>query len=55
MKLTDDGERCYQHARRVIDTWLALEDELSQTEDEPSGCFVCGRLMPLVRSSCWLR
>lgn len=37
MKLTDDGERCYQHARRVIDTWLALEDELSQTEDEPVG------------------
>lgn len=37
MKLTDDGERCYQHARRVIDSWLALEDELSQTEDEPVG------------------
>lgn len=37
MKLTDDGERCYQHARRVIDAWLALEDELSQTEDEPVG------------------
>lgn len=37
MKLTDDGERCYQHARRVIDAWIALEDELSQTEDEPVG------------------
>lgn len=37
MKLTDDGERCYQHARRVIDAWLALEDELSQAEDEPVG------------------
>lgn len=36
-KLTDDGERCYQHARRVIDSWLALEDEVGQTEDEPVG------------------
>ena len=34
-RLTDDGERCYQHARRVIDSWLALEDEVGQTEDEP--------------------
>ena len=25
MKLTDDGERCYQHARQVVDAWLALE------------------------------
>lgn len=25
MKLTDDGERCYQHARRVIDTGLRLK------------------------------
>lgn len=37
MKLTDDGERCYQHARRVIDSWHALEDEVGQTEDEPVG------------------
>lgn len=37
MKLTDDGERCYQHAKRVIDAWMTLEDELSQTEDEPVG------------------
>lgn len=37
MKLTDDGERCYQHARRVIDSWLALEDEVGQSEDEPVG------------------
>ncbi len=36
-KLTDDGERCYQHARRVIDSWLALEDEVGQSEDEPVG------------------
>ncbi len=37
MKLTDDGERCYQHAKRVIDAWVTLEDELSQAEDEPVG------------------
>jgi DNA-binding transcriptional LysR family regulator len=36
-RLTDDGERCYQHARRVIDSWLALEDEVGQSEDEPVG------------------
>jgi len=37
MKLTDDGERCYQHAKRLVDGWAALEDELSQAEDEPVG------------------
>ncbi|POP41945.1 LysR family transcriptional regulator [Superficieibacter electus] len=37
MKLTDDGERCYQHAKRVIDAWLALEDDLHTAEDEPVG------------------
>ena len=36
-RLTDDGERCYQHARRVIDSWLALEDEVGHAEDEPVG------------------
>lgn len=36
-RLTDDGEHCYQHARRVIDSWLALEDEVGQAEDEPVG------------------
>lgn len=36
-KLTDDGERCYQHARKVIDSWLALEDDVGQSEDEPVG------------------
>ncbi|MHA8114347.1 LysR family transcriptional regulator [Kosakonia cowanii] len=37
MKLTDDGERCYQHAKRVADAWVALEDDLSQSDDEPVG------------------
>ena len=37
MKLTDDGERGYQHAKKIIDAWLALEDGLNVTEDEPVG------------------
>lgn len=37
MKLTDDGERCYQHARQVVDAWLAMEDELQLTDDQPVG------------------
>lgn len=37
MKLTDDGERSYQHAKNIIDAWLALEDGLNVTEDEPVG------------------
>ena len=37
MKLTDDGERCYQHARQVVDAWLALEDEMSIADERPVG------------------
>ncbi|KNC09034.1 LysR family transcriptional regulator [Klebsiella sp. RIT-PI-d] len=37
MKLTDDGERCYQHAKKVIDAWLALEEELHGAEEDPVG------------------
>lgn len=37
MKLTDDGERCYQHARQVVDSWLALEDVLQITDEQPVG------------------
>ncbi|MRT51766.1 LysR family transcriptional regulator [Raoultella sp. RIT712] len=37
MKLTEDGERCYQHARQVMDAWLALEDDLSIADDRPVG------------------
>jgi DNA-binding transcriptional LysR family regulator len=37
MKLTDDGERCYQHARRLIENWQILEDEVSGARDEPAG------------------
>lgn len=37
MKLTDDGERCYRHARELIEGWLALEDDLQLSEDSPVG------------------
>jgi DNA-binding transcriptional LysR family regulator len=37
MKLTDDGERCYQHARQLVDSWLALEDDLQIVDDNPVG------------------
>lgn len=37
MKLTDDGERCYEHAKRLIERWYALEDELRLAGDEPVG------------------
>lgn len=37
MKLTDDGERCYQHAKTLIDGWNALEDDLNNAKDEPVG------------------
>jgi DNA-binding transcriptional LysR family regulator len=37
MKLTDDGERCYQHARKLIEQWQSMEDELRGVRDEPVG------------------
>lgn len=37
MKLTDDGQRCYQHAKTLINCWNELEDDLKQTSDEPVG------------------
>jgi DNA-binding transcriptional LysR family regulator len=37
MKLTDDGERCYQHAKKLIESWNALEDDLKNANDEPVG------------------
>jgi DNA-binding transcriptional LysR family regulator len=37
MKLTDDGERCYQHARKLIEQWQIMEDELRGVRDEPVG------------------
>lgn len=37
MKLTDDGERCYQQAKLLLERWAALEDELRGAGDEPVG------------------
>ena len=47
MKLTDDGERCYRHARQVVDAWLALEDDLRIADDRPVGV-----LREIGRASC---
>jgi DNA-binding transcriptional LysR family regulator len=35
MKLTDDGQRCYQHAKTLMNCWNELEDDLKQASDEP--------------------
>ena len=37
MKLTDDGERCYQHAKQLIASWDALEEDLINANDDPIG------------------
>jgi DNA-binding transcriptional LysR family regulator len=37
MKLTDDGERCYQQAKQLLERWAALEDELRVGDAEPVG------------------
>lgn len=55
MKLTDDGERCYRHARQVVDAWLALEDDLRIADDRPVGVLQCGRPTRLASGSCWRR
>lgn len=55
MKLTDDGERCYQHARQIVDAWLALEDDLRITDDRPVGILRVRAPMRLVSSNCWGR
>lgn len=37
MKLTDDGERCYSHAKELVASWNAMEDDLRGATDEPRG------------------
>src|SRR5476651_544311 len=37
MKLTDDGERCYERAKLLLERWAAMEDELRGAGDEPVG------------------
>ncbi len=55
MKLTDDGERCYRHARQVVDAWLALEDDLRIADVGRWAFCECGRPTRLASSSCWHR
>ena len=31
MKLTEDGERCFAHAKALLDDWRAMEDDLRGT------------------------
>lgn len=37
MKLTEDGERCYAHAKDLLDNWKVMEADLRGTQDEPEG------------------
>lgn len=37
MKLTEDGERCYAHARTLLESWQAIEDDLRGVTEEPQG------------------
>ena len=37
MKLTEDGERCFAHAKALLDGWHMLEDDLRGTAQAPRG------------------
>lgn len=37
MKLTEDGERCYVHAKTLLDSWAAVEADLRGAQDVPRG------------------
>ncbi|MBU1817616.1 MAG: LysR family transcriptional regulator, partial [Gammaproteobacteria bacterium] len=37
MKLTEDGERCFAHAKELLHSWTAMEDDLRGTADTPRG------------------
>lgn len=37
MKLTEDGERCFAHAKDLLDNWKSMEADLRGTQDEPEG------------------
>lgn len=37
MKLTDDGERCFAHAKELLHSWTTMEDDLRGTADTPRG------------------
>lgn len=37
MRLTQDGERCFEHARALLDGWSAFETEMRGTDASPEG------------------
>lgn len=37
MKLTEDGERCFAHARVLLESWQAIEADLRGVQDEARG------------------
>jgi DNA-binding transcriptional LysR family regulator len=37
MRLTEDGERCYAHARALLENWAAVEADLRGAQDQPRG------------------
>ncbi|WP_062747998.1 LysR family transcriptional regulator [Erwinia persicina] len=37
MKLTEDGQRCYAHARTLLESWQGIEDDLRGVTEEPQG------------------
>lgn len=37
MKLTEDGQRCFEHARELLERWHAIEADLRGVQDEPRG------------------
>ncbi|WP_370868618.1 LysR family transcriptional regulator [Undibacterium sp.] len=37
MRLTADGERCYEHARNLLVNWAAFESDLRGVTEEPEG------------------
>src|SRR5688572_3703694 len=37
MKLTEDGERCFERAKELLANWEAFEAELRGAGDEPEG------------------
>lgn len=37
MKLTPDGERCYAHAKELLDSWQSIEADMRGIKDQPHG------------------
>lgn len=37
MRLTEDGERCYAHAKSLLENWAAVEADLRGAKDQPRG------------------